>query len=70
MNPQSNKITHEDVENALKGFVDDSQESVVQAGTKAVGIASALGFLALALTYVFGRRRGSKERTVVEVRRI
>jgi len=70
VNPQSNKITHEDVENALKGFVDDSQESVVQAGTKAVGIASALGFLALALTYVFGRRRGSKERTVVEVRRI
>ncbi|CAB4828783.1 MAG: hypothetical protein F2903_07075 [Actinobacteria bacterium] len=70
MNPQSNKITHEDMENALKGFVDDSQESVVQAGTKAVGIASALGFLALALTYVFGRRRGSKERTVVEVRRI
>ena len=70
MNLQSNKITHEDVENALKGFVDDSQESVVQAGTKAVGIASALGFLALALTYVFGRRRGSKERTVVEVRRI
>jgi|APCry1669189241_1035207.scaffolds.fasta_scaffold232566_1 hypothetical protein len=58
------------MENALKGFVDDSQESVVQAGTKAVGIASALGFLALALTYVFGRRRGSKERTVVEVRRI
>ena len=70
MNPQSNKITHEDVENALKGFVDDSQESVVQAGTKAVGIASALGFLALALTSVFGRRRGSKERSVVEVRRI
>jgi hypothetical protein len=70
VNPQSNKITHEDMENALKGFVDDSQESVVQAGTKAVGIASALGFLALALTYVFGRRRGSKERTVVEVRRI
>ena len=70
MNPQSNKITHEDMENALKGFVDDSQESVVQAGTKAVGIASALGFLALALTYVFGRRRGSKERTVVELRRI
>jgi hypothetical protein len=68
--PHPDKITHEDMENALKGFVDDSQESVVQAGTKAVGIASALGFLALALTYVFGRRRGSKERTVVEVRRI
>lgn len=70
MKPHTDKITHEDMENALKGFVDDSQESVVQAGTKAVGIASALGFLALALTYVFGRRRGSKERTVVEVRRI
>ena len=70
MSTDPKPITHDDVEQALRGLVSDSQETVVDAGTKAAGVAGALAFLALALTYVLGRRRGSRARSVVEVRRI
>jgi hypothetical protein len=64
------KITRADLEAEFKGLVDDSQETVSDAGRKLVGIAGAFGFLALALTYVIGRRRGSKAKAQVEIRRI
>ncbi len=63
-------ITRKDLEDALRGLVDDSHETIVDMGTKAAGIAGAVGFLVLALTYLLGRRRGSRARAVVEVRRI
>ena len=65
-----NKITREDLEKAFQGLVDDGQETVVDTGKKAVGIAGAFAFLGLAVTYVLGRRRGSKAKTTVEIRRI
>jgi hypothetical protein len=67
---KNKEITRQDLENALKGFVDDSQQTVVAAGTKAAGMAGAVAFLALAVTYVFGRRRGSRAKPVVEIRRL
>ena len=63
-------ITRKDIEDALRGLVDDSHDTIVDAGTKAAGIAGAVGFLILALTYVLGRRRGSRAKALVEVRRI
>jgi uncharacterized protein (TIGR03382 family) len=70
MSPSKQPITRGDLEAAFRGLVDDGHETVVEAGTKAAGVAGALAFLALALTYVVGRRRGSRARSVVEVRRI
>ncbi len=64
------KITRDDLEAAYKGLVDDGQETVLDTGKKAAGIAGAFAFLGLALTYVLGRRRGSKAKTTVEIRRI
>jgi hypothetical protein len=63
-------ISHDDVERAIRGLVDDSQQSIVEAGARAAGLVGALAFLALAVTYVLGRRRGSKTRPVVEIRRL
>ena len=63
-------ITRSDLETAFSGLVSDGQDSVAEAGVKAAGIAGAFGFLALAVTYVIGRRKGRRSRTVVEVRRI
>jgi hypothetical protein len=64
------KITRQDLEDAYRGLVRDSHDSVVDTGRKAIGIAGAFAFLGLALTYVLGRRRGSRARTTVEIRRI
>jgi hypothetical protein len=64
------KITRDDLESAYRGLVDDGQETVLDTGKKAAGIAGAFAFLGLALTYVLGRRRGSKAKTTVEIRRI
>ena len=70
MSPAKKPVTRDDVEQALQGLVDDSQQTVVEAGTKAAGLAGALAFLAIAVTSVLGRRRGSKAKSVVEVRRL
>jgi hypothetical protein len=70
MNDAPSPITKEDLEAALRGLVDDSSQSIVDTGTKAAGIAGAFAFLALAVTYVFGRRRGTRSRPVVEIRRM
>ena len=64
------KITRADLEAEFQGLVDDGQQSIGDASRKVVGIAGAFGFLALALTYVLGRRRGSKAKAQVEYRRI
>lgn len=67
---RSKPITRDDLESALAGLVGDGQETVAEAGAKAAGVAGAFAFLALAVTYVAGRRRGRRSRTVVEVRRV
>jgi hypothetical protein len=64
------KITRADLEAEFQSLVDDGQETLGDASRKAVGIAGAFGFLALVLTYVLGRRRGSKAKAQVEIRRI
>ena len=61
-------ISRSDLEAALSGLVADGQDTVADAGVKAAGAAGAFAFLALAVTYVFGRRRGRRSRTVFEVR--
>ena len=64
------KLTRDDIEKAFRGLIDDGQDTVTDAGRKAAGVAGAFAFLALALTYVLGRRRGARARATVEVRRI
>lgn len=64
------KITRQDLEQAFHGLVDDGHETVLDTTKKAAGIAGAFAFLGLVLTYVLGRRRGSKAKATVEIRRI
>jgi hypothetical protein len=64
------KISRDDIEAKLKelqGEVDEGIES-----TKGIGIAVAVGggVLLVLLAYWFGRRRGKKRQTVLEIRRI
>ena len=70
MSQSNGPIKRSDIEDALRGFVNEGQDTVADVGTKAAGVAGAIAFLALAVTYVLGRRRGRKARSVVEVRRI
>jgi uncharacterized protein (TIGR03382 family) len=64
------KITRADLEREFRSLVDDGHKSAIAAGRKAVGATGALAFLALAVTYVLGRRRGSKSKAQVEIRRL
>jgi len=70
VSPSKAPITRADLEGAFAGLVRDGQETVAEAGVRAAGVAGAFAFLALAVTYVVGRRKGRRSRTVVEVRRI
>ncbi len=64
------KITRADLEAEFQSILNEGQGSVADVGKKAAGFAGAFAFLALAVTYVLGRRRGSKARATVQIRRI
>ena len=64
------RIGREDLEaklRELQGNVDETKESAI-ATAIAIGAVVAVGVVAVA--FMFGRRRGRKRTTVVEVRRI
>jgi hypothetical protein len=63
-------ITRDDIERKLRqleGGVEDGKQAVAST-LLAVGAAVAVGVVAVA--YLWGRRRGKKKTTVVEVRRV
>lgn len=64
------RVTRQDVEaklRELRGGVDSATESA-KGVAMGVVVAAAVGFVAVA--YLWGRRRGRKQSTVVEVRRV
>lgn len=62
-------ITREDLEASFRQVTGDVEDVVEQQRNRAVivGVAVVVGVVAVA--FVLGRRRGQKNRTVVEVRR-
>ena len=63
-------ITRDDIEASFRGVVGDVEAVAEQQRNRAliVGVAVIVGVVAV--TFVLGRRRGQKNRTVVEVRRL
>ncbi len=67
--PSNGRITRKDIETKLRqirGDVDTAEEAAKGAGTVAAGVGV---LLLLLLVYLFGKRRGKRASTVVEVRR-
>lgn len=63
------KITREELEDKFQALQDDLQAKVAD---KKSSIAAALavgGSMVVAISYLLGRRRGRKRRSVVEIRR-
>lgn len=68
--PTEGGITKADLEASFRGVTTDVEGVVDQQRNRAliVGVAVVVGVVAI--TFVLGRRRGQKNRTVVEVRRL
>lgn len=68
---KNERISREELEEALRGFVDDASKDAKRAKTVGMGGAAAVGAAAVAAAYAFGRRRGEQEdETYVEIQRI
>lgn len=68
--PAPGTITKADLEASFRGVTSDVEDVVDQQRNRVliVGVAVVVGVVAI--TFVLGRRRGQKNRTVVEVRRL
>jgi cobalamin biosynthesis Mg chelatase CobN len=67
---RNGEVTRADIEaklRAIRGDVEEKEESVMSIGmiVGAVAVVAVVG-----VVYLFGRRRGRKEKTVVEIRRV
>ncbi len=62
-------ITRDDIERRLRALQGDMAETGDSLKHYAIAIGAVVGVAAVALAFGFGRRRGRKSQTVVEVRR-
>lgn len=63
------KISKEDLERRFKSLQDDLQGRVENKKQTIVAVASAAAVVLMVVSYLFGRRRGSRRATRVEFRR-
>jgi len=63
------KISRDDLERRFKSLQDDLQGRVENKKQTIVAIAGAAAFVLVVVSYLFGRRRGSRRATRVEFRR-
>ncbi len=66
----SDRITREDLEAKLREITGDVSDTVDSARSIGVAIAAAAGVAVIVAAYWFGRRKGRKRQTVLEIRRI
>ena len=69
-NPVPGRVTRADIEaklRQLRGDLEDTEEVVKEAGK---GVAVGGVILLLILVFLFGKRRGRRKSTVVEIRRL
>jgi uncharacterized protein YoxC len=63
------KISKEDLERRFKSLQDDIQGRVENKKQTIVAVAGAAAVVVMVVSYLFGRRRGSRRATRVEFRR-
>jgi hypothetical protein len=68
--PEAGTITKADLEASFRGVSRDVEDVVDQQRNRALIVGAAVVVGIVAITFVLGRRRGQKNRTVVEVRRL
>ena len=64
------KITRDDIEAKLRELQGEVGERAEATKVPAVAIAIGVVFVAIAAAYVFGRRKGRRRQTVLEIRRL
>ncbi|MHB8218753.1 MAG: hypothetical protein ACYDHU_00295 [Acidimicrobiales bacterium] len=64
------RITRDDLEAAFSRVLGDGESNARAAAPAAVVVAGAAVLGAVALAYMFGRRRGRRRSTILELRRI
>lgn len=68
-NADSKKISRDDLERRFKSLQDDLQGRVENKKQTIVAIAGAAAVVLVVVSYLFGRRRGSRRATRVDFRR-
>ncbi|MEO6988044.1 MAG: hypothetical protein ABI239_05280 [Aquihabitans sp.] len=63
------KISREDIEAQFRSLTDDVDHKAEEARSTVVTIAAVAGVVVVLGAFLFGRRRGRKSTTIVEVRR-
>jgi hypothetical protein len=63
-------ITRNDIETKLKEITGDVNDTVEAARGIGIAVAVGAGVLFIVSAYWFGKRKGSKRKTVLEIRRI
>jgi predicted xylose isomerase-like sugar epimerase len=64
------KITREDIESKLRDIQGGVGERTEAAKVPAIAIAVGVAVVTIAAAYLFGRRKGKRRQTVLEIRRI
>jgi LPXTG-motif cell wall-anchored protein len=67
--PRTTPITRDDIETRLRAVQGDLADTGESIKTYALAIGAVVVVAAVALAFGFGRRRGHKRQTIVEVRR-
>jgi len=63
------KITRDDIEAKFRTLTGDVDEIAEEAKTTAIGIGAVVGAAVLVGVFLFGRSRGRRKTTMIEVRR-
>jgi hypothetical protein len=64
------KITRDDIESKLRELQGEVGQRTEAAKVPAIAVAVGVVVVALATAYLFGRRKGKRRQTVLEIRRI
>jgi hypothetical protein len=64
------KITKGDIESKLRELQGEVSERAEATRVPALAVAVGVVFVAIAAAYVFGRRKGRRRQTVLEIRRL
>jgi len=64
------KITKGDIESKLRELQGEVSERAEATRVPAIAVAVGVVFVAIAAAYVFGRRKGRRRQTVLEIRRL
>lgn len=65
----SRRIERDEVEASLRGLFGEGQQAAKTYAGVGAGAAGALGFLALCVAFLLGKRKGRRRAAVIEVKR-